>query len=123
VAVRAIRARAQGTCSRSPFELLPPVPFGKRKFTTMCFGDFRRSFLPERIFQIAATRIVSGSSQGETKSGAVISVDVIFVLKHVWSQVAATLRSPFRQKGPTSAQTFHRHGSKRVLKIIVIGVV
>jgi len=89
----------------------------------MCFGDFCRSFLPERIFQIAARRIVSRSTQGETKSGAVISVDVIFVSKHVRSQVAATLRSPFRQKGPTSAWSFHPYDAKRVLKIMVIGVV
>jgi len=82
-----------------------------------------RSFLPERIFQIAARRTVSGTSQGETKSSAVISGDMILASKHVWSQVAAMLRSPFRQKGPTSARSFHQHDSKRVLKIIVIGVV
>ena len=119
--MRAIRAEAQGTCSRSQVVERRPVAYRKSNFTAMCFGDFCRSFLPERTF--AARRTVSGTSQRETKSGAVISIDVIFVLKHVWSQVAATLRSPFRQKGPTSAQTFHRHGSKRVLKIIVIGVV
>ncbi|HRA87268.1 MAG TPA: hypothetical protein PK992_04345 [Planctomycetaceae bacterium] len=55
-------------------------------------------------------------SRGETKSGAVISGDMILDLRPVWSQVAAGLRSPFRQKGPTSAHTSHRHGSWRVLK-------
>jgi len=39
--------------------------------------------------------------QGETKSGAVISGDMILKWKLIWSQVAAGLRSPFRQKGPT----------------------
>jgi len=54
--------------------------------------------------------------RGETKNGAVISGDMILKWKRIWSQVAAGLRSPFRQKGPTSARTFHRHGSSRVLK-------
>jgi len=119
VAMGAIRAEAQGICSRSPLVERRRVAYGKSNFTAMCFGDFCRSFLPERIFQIAARRTVSRTSQGETKSGAVISGDVILVSKHVWSQVAATLRSPFRQKGPTSARSFHRHDSKRVLKMVV----
>jgi len=38
--------------------------------------------------------------RGETKSGAVISDDMILKWKLIWSQVAAGLRSPFRQKGP-----------------------
>ena len=121
VAVRAIRAEAQGTCSRSPVVERRPVAYGKSNFTAMCFGDFCRSFLPERTF--AARRTVSGTAQRKTKSGAVIAGDMILPSKHVRSQVAATLRSPFRQKGPTSAQTFHLHGSKRVLKIMIIGVV
>ena len=94
VAVKAIRAEAQGTCSRSPVVERRPVAYGKSNFTAMCFSDFCRSFLPERIFQIAARRTVSGTAQGETKSDAVISGDMILVSKHVWSQVAATLRSP-----------------------------
>ena len=94
---------------------------GKAIRRTVRLGDFCRSFLPERIFQIAARRTVSGTSQGETKSDAVISGDMILVSKHVWSQVAATLRSPFRQKGPTSARTFHRHPLMRVLKMVVDG--
>jgi len=53
------------------------------------------------FFNTAARRSVSGMSQGETKSVAVISGDLILKWKHVWSQVAAGLRSPFRQKGPT----------------------
>jgi|GEM_PF-6954299 len=48
-----------------------------------------------------------GTSQRATKSGAVISGDMILASKHVWTQVAATLRSPFRQKGSTSARSFH----------------
>jgi len=48
--------------------------------------------------------------RGETKSGAVISGELILKWKLVWSQVAAGLRSPFRQKGPTSARTFHGQG-------------
>jgi len=83
----------------------------------MCFGDFCRSFLPERTF--AARRTVSGTSQGATESGAVISGDMILKRKRIWSQVAAALRSPFRQKGPTSARTFHLHGLMRVLKMVV----
>jgi len=39
--------------------------------------------------------------QGETKRGAVISGDMILKWKLIWSQVAAGLRSPFRQKRPT----------------------
>ena len=54
--------------------------------------------------------------RGETKSGAVISGDMILKWKRIWSQVAAGLRSPFRQKEPTSANAFLRHGSSRVLK-------
>jgi hypothetical protein len=60
-----------------------------------------RSFLPERISQYAVGRSVSGMQQGATKNVAVISGDVVLKWKHVWSQVAAELRSPFRQKGPT----------------------
>ena len=122
VAVRAIRAEARrsqdrGICSRSPVVERRRVAYGESNCRTMRFGDFCRSFLPERTF--AARRTVSGMPQGETKSGAVISADVILVSKHVWSQVAATLRSPFRQKGPTSAHTFHRHGLERVLKMVM----
>ncbi|HRA89534.1 MAG TPA: hypothetical protein PK992_15720 [Planctomycetaceae bacterium] len=40
--------------------------------------------------------------RGETKSDTVISDDMILMWKLIWSQVAAGLRSPFRQKGPTS---------------------
>jgi len=87
---------------------------GKASCRRLRFGDFCRSFLPERIF--AARRSESGMLRGETKSGAVISGDMILKWKRIWSQVAAGLRSPFRQKGPTSARTFHRHGSSRVLK-------
>jgi len=65
-----------------------------------------RSFLPERTF--AARRTVSGMLRGETKSGVVIAGDMILKWKRIWSQVAAGLRSPFRQKGPTSARTIHR---------------
>jgi len=36
-----------------------------------------------------------------TKSGVVISGNIILMWKLIWSQVAAGLRSPFRQKGPT----------------------
>ena len=57
--------------------------------------------------------------RGETKSGAVISDDMILKWKLIWSEVAAGLRSPFRQKVSTSAHTFHRHGSERVLKMVV----
>ena len=108
MALRAIRAEAQGICSRSPLVEGRRVAFGKSNCRTMRFGNFCGSFLPERIFQIAASRSVSGTSQGETKSGAVIPGDMILRRKRIWSQVAATLRSPFRQKGPTSARTFHR---------------
>jgi len=45
--------------------------------------------------------------RGETKSGVVISGDMILKWKRIWSQVAAGLRSPFRQKGPTSARAIH----------------
>jgi len=38
---------------------------------------------------------------GETNSGIVISGDMILKWKLIWSQVAAGLRSPFRQKEPT----------------------
>ena len=97
-----------------------PMAFGKSNLTLMCFCDFCKSFLPERIFQIAARRTVSGTSQGETKSGAVTSGDMILVAKRVRSLVAATLRSPFRQKEPTSARTAIRHGFVRVLKMLVV---
>jgi len=40
-------------------------------------------------------------SQGTLKCGAVISGGMILESKLVWSLVAAGLRSPFRQKGPT----------------------
>ena len=46
-----------------------------------------------------------------------ISADMILKRKHVRSQVAATLRSPFRQKGPTSRRTAIRN--VRVLKMVV----
>ena len=36
--------------------------------------------------------------QCKTKSGAVICCDLILKWKCIWSQVAAGLRSPFRQK-------------------------
>jgi len=39
--------------------------------------------------------------RGETVSGDVISGDMSLKWKRIWSQVAAGLRSPFRQKGPT----------------------
>jgi len=39
--------------------------------------------------------------RGETKSGVVISGDMTLKWKRIWSQVAAGLRSPFRQKGST----------------------
>jgi len=117
VVMRAIRAEAQGTCSRSPVVERRPAAYGKSNCRTMRFGDFCRSFLPERTF--AARRSVSGIQQGETKSGAVISGDMILKWKRIWSQVAAALRSPFRQKGPTSARTAIRHGLMRVLKMVV----
>jgi len=63
----------------------------------LLFVDFSRSFLPERIFQIAARRTVSGMLRGATKSGAVISGDMNLTWKRIWSQVAAGLRSPFPQ--------------------------
>jgi|GEM_PF-2410885 len=44
-------------------------------------------------------------SHGINKCGAVIFGDMILESKLVWSQVAAGLRSPFRQKGPASAKT------------------
>ncbi len=94
---------------------------GKAIRRTVRLGDFCRSFLPERIFRFAARRTESGMSHGTTKSGAVISGDMILGLKLVWSQVAAGLRSPFRQKGPTSARTAIRHGVMRVLKTVVDG--
>ena len=78
VAVRAIRAEAQGICSRSPVVERRWVAYGKSNFASMCFGDFCGSFLPERIFKIAARRTISGSSQGETTSGAVISGDMLW---------------------------------------------
>ena len=53
--------------------------------------------LPGWIFQTAARRSVSGILQGETKRGDVISGGVSLESKLVWSQVAAGLRSPFRQ--------------------------
>jgi len=55
------------------------------------FGDFCRSILPERIFQFAARRSRSGMQRGKTKSGAVISGDMILKWKRIWSQVAAGL--------------------------------
>jgi len=122
VAMRAIRAEAQGICSRSPFQLLRPVPIGKSNSLLRSESAvFYRSFLPERIFRFAARRTESGMSHGTTKSGVVISGDMILGLKLVWSQVAAGLRSPFRQKGPTSARTAIRHGVMRVLKTVVDG--
>jgi len=60
--------------------------YGKSNCRRMRFGDFCRSFLPERIFQIAARRSVNGTSQGETRSGAVIAGDMILMSKHVGSQ-------------------------------------
>ncbi len=56
---------------------------------------------------------------GDVIFGDVIYGDVIFESKRGWSQVAAGLRSPFRQKGPTSARTAIRHGVMRVLKMSV----
>ena|GEM_PF-1389988 len=112
--MRVRQAEAQGICSRSPVVDERRVPYGKSNCRRLRFGDFGRFFLPERTF--AARRTVSGRLRGETKSGAVISDDMISKWKLIWSQVAAGLRSPFRQKGSTSAHTFHRHDSSRVLK-------
>ena len=102
---------------KSPVVERRAVAYGKSNCRTVRFGDFCRSFLPERTF--AARRSVSGIQQGEIKIGAVIPGDMILKRKRIWSQVAAALRSPFRQKGPTSARTFHRHGLMRVLKMVV----
>jgi len=49
-------------------------------------------------------------SQGKSNSGVVIFGDMILKWKRIWSHVAAGLRSAFRQKAPTSAQTIHRYG-------------
>ena len=118
VATRAIRAEAQGICSGSPLVERRRVAYGKSVCRAMRFGDFSRSFLPERIF--AVRRSVSGMLQGETKSGAVISDDMILKWKRMWSQVAAGLRSPFRQKGPTSAHTFRlRHSDHTQFTVAV----
>jgi len=59
---------------------------GKAIRRTVRLGDFCSSFLPERIFRFAARRTESGMSHGTTKSGAVISGDMILGLKLVWSQ-------------------------------------
>jgi len=48
---------------------------------------------------------------GEKKSGGVIFGDMILKWKQIWSQVAAALRSLFRQKGPTSARTFRQRAA------------
>ena len=58
-----------------------------------------RSRLPSGTF--AVRRSVCGIPCGGTNSVAVISGDMILDLQPVWSRVAAMLRSPFRQKGPT----------------------
>jgi len=128
VAMRASRAEARrsqdrGICSRSPVVERRPVAYGKSNppeggrfqssvFGFQCvavdhrptrsFGDFCRPFLPERISQTAARRTVSGIQQRRSKSGAVISGDMILKWIRIWSQVAAGLRNPFRQNGPTS---------------------
>jgi len=104
--MKARRAEAQGICSRSPVVDDRRVPYGKSNCRRLRFGDFCRSFLPERTF--AARRSVSGMQRDETKSGAVISDDMILKWELIWSQVAAGLRSPFWQKGPTSVRTFRR---------------
>ena len=77
---------------------------GKSNRTTTRFCDFCRSCLPGWIFQTAVRRSESRMSQCETKSGAVISGDMILKRKRIWSQVAAWLRSAFRQKAPTAVQ-------------------
>jgi len=66
-----------------------------------------RSFLPERIFQFVAGQTVSGTSQGETKSGAVIPGDMILKRKRIWSQVAG--RSDAAKSFPAERTYFSEH--------------
>jgi len=104
VAVR--RSLDRGIYSRSLVVERYPVAHGRSNCGRPRFGDFCRSFLPERTF--AARRSESGMQRGKTKRRAVISGNMILGWKLIWSQVAAGLRSPFRQKEPASAHTFHK---------------
>jgi len=92
------RSLDRGISSRSPVVDERRVSYGKSNCRRLRFGDFCRSFLPERIF--APRRTVSGMQRGETKIGVVISGDMILTLKLIWSQVAAGRRSPPEFLGP-----------------------
>ena len=105
VAVRASRAEAQGMCSRSPFQLLRPVPIGKSNSLLRSESAvFRRQWAENR--------------KGATPSARIRLRSVLSV-----AQMAAK-RGRFSVDGLDflmSARTAIRHGFKRVLKTVVDG--
>ena len=105
VAMRAIRAEAQGICSRSPFELLRPVPYGKSNPQRRGESSvFRRQWAVNCKGTVPSDR---------TRFRSALNV----------SQIAAK-RGRFsfeRLHSLMSARTAIRHDGMRVFKIVVDG--
>jgi len=105
VAVRASRAEAQGMCSRSPFQLLRPVPIGKSNSLLRSESAvFRRQWAVNRKGATPSDRIRLRSAMSEV-------------------QMAAK-RGRFSFDGLDfliSARTAIRHGVMRILKMVVDG--
>ena len=120
MAVRASRAEARrssdrGICSRSPSAVRRPVQYGKSNCTAMCFGDFCRSFLPERTSQPRCD-LRSDAFPLQNHVAGDHGTAFCFAAVHP-AHGSPCGESSFRQKGPTSARTFLRHGSSRALKM------
>ena len=117
--MRARRAEARrssdrGICSRSPVVDERRVSYGKSNCRRLRFGDFCRFFLPERTSQPRCDLRPDAFPLQNHVAGDHGTV-FCFAAQHP-ALASPCGESPFRQKGPSSARTFHGHDSERVLK-------